>query len=124
MGRKAAASNAAFDWFKAGYYFNTINKEPAIAIDCYDKAIKLDPKDDIAWYNKGCSSHNLGRYEEALTCYDKAIELDPKSVYAWNNKGCSLSSLGRYEEALTCDDNWRSNSTRNMPTPGTAKAAR
>ena len=99
---KAAASNSAFDWFQAGYYFDEINKEHATAIDCYDKAIELDPKDADTWNNKGNSLNSLGRDEEALTCLDKAIELDPKHASPWSNKGNSLHSLGRYEKALTC----------------------
>jgi len=27
---------------------------------------ELDPKDAVAWYNKGDALHNLGRYEEAI----------------------------------------------------------
>ncbi len=100
----AAASNEAFDWLKAGYFFNTIDKEYARAIDCFDKAIELDPKSAAAWINKGYSLANLGRHEQALSCLDKAIELDPKLAYSWNNKGSSLASLGRHEEALGCCD--------------------
>ncbi len=99
---KAAASKEPSDWFQAGYYFDEINKEHARAIDCYDKSLELNPKDAVAWSNKGNPLIKLGRYEEALTCYDKSLELNPKDAVAWSNKGNPLIKLGRYEEALAC----------------------
>lgn len=101
---RAAASNAALDWLKAGYYFNQVDKQHAKAITCYDKAIELHPEDAFAWFNKGVSLDSLVRYEEALSCYSKAIVLDPEDAGAWNNRGNSLNNLGRHEEALNCYD--------------------
>ena len=46
-----------------------------LAIECYDKAIRLDPEDYDTWLNKGNSLVKLERYEEAIECYDKAIRL-------------------------------------------------
>jgi tetratricopeptide (TPR) repeat protein len=101
---RAAASNVAFDWFQAGYYFNTVNKQHSEAVECYDRAIELEPTNAAVWNNKGGALWNLGRYEEALSCYDKAIELGTQDGTAWNNKGSSLDRLGRFEEALICHD--------------------
>jgi len=99
---KAAASHTGFDWFQAGYYFDEINKNYSTAVNCYEKAIELDPMHDNAWNNKGSSLHRLGRYEKALSCFDKAIEIDADYANAWNNKGSSLQDLNRYAEALSC----------------------
>ena len=97
---KAAASNSAFDWFQAGYYFDEINKEHATAIDCYDKAIELDPKDADTWNNKGNSLNSLGRDEEALTCLDKAIELDPKYAYPRFNRSETFFAMHRWADGF------------------------
>ena len=40
------------------------------AIECYDKAIELNPKYEKAWYNKGVNLERLERHAEAITCYD------------------------------------------------------
>jgi tetratricopeptide (TPR) repeat protein len=32
------------------------------AIDCYNQVISLDPNNSSAFYNKGNSLHNLGKY--------------------------------------------------------------
>jgi len=47
------------------------------AIQCYDKAIELDPNYADAWNNKGLAFDSLDKHEEALKLYEKAIELDP-----------------------------------------------
>ena len=57
------------------------------AIKCYDESIKLNPKYEIAWNNKGNSLYKFGKYEESIECYDEAIKLNPKFENAWNNKG-------------------------------------
>jgi tetratricopeptide (TPR) repeat protein len=50
-------------------------------IECYDKALEIDPKDSDAWNNKGTALGKLGRYNEAIECFDKALEIDPMHGY-------------------------------------------
>src|ERR671931_375749 len=52
----------------------------AEAIQCYDKAVEVDPKDVRGYNGKGAALGSLGRYEEAIKWYDKAVEVDPKNV--------------------------------------------
>jgi tetratricopeptide (TPR) repeat protein len=79
------------------HYFKDEFKQ---AIECYDKALEIDPKNADAWNNKGGALGSLGKHEEAIEYYDKALKIDPKNAMAWTNKGWSLSNLGRYEEAI------------------------
>ncbi|CAD8214738.1 unnamed protein product [Paramecium octaurelia] len=72
------------------------------AIECYDKAISINPKYDLAWYNKGLALFYLNKKEEAIECYDKAISINPKYDSAWSNKGNSLFNLNKNEEANEC----------------------
>jgi tetratricopeptide (TPR) repeat protein len=74
------------------------------AIECYDKAIKLNPTDEEPWYNKGVALGKLERYKEAIECYDRVIELNPTDEDAWYNKGNDLGELERHEEAIECYD--------------------
>ena len=74
------------------------------AIECYDKAIRIDPEDSDAWYNKGNSLAELKRHEEAIECYNVAIRLNPEDYGAWLNKGNSLAELERHKEAIECYD--------------------
>lgn len=38
-------------------------------------ALKINPRDDEPWYNKGVALKNLGIYEEAIECFERFIEL-------------------------------------------------
>jgi tetratricopeptide (TPR) repeat protein len=71
-----------------------------LALEAFDKAIKLKPDFAKAWSNRGLALGELGRYEEALKAFVKAIELKPDYAAAWYNRGVILDKLGRYEEAL------------------------
>lgn len=64
------------------------------AIECYDKAIELDPEDPYPWYSKGLLiTYSSGEFYEAIECLDKAIGLDPSYEEAWKLKGNVLNSL-------------------------------
>ena len=74
------------------------------ALECYDKALAVDPRLADAWRSKGDSLGDLGRHEEAIECFDEALAIDPGLVAAWYYKGESLYLLGRPEEANVCFD--------------------
>jgi tetratricopeptide (TPR) repeat protein len=74
------------------------------ALQCFDKALAIDPKDAKAWALKGATLGMLSRHQEALQCLDKALELDPRDVDAWNYRGAALDMLDRHQEALQCFD--------------------
>jgi tetratricopeptide (TPR) repeat protein len=74
------------------------------AMECFDKAIDIDPLNYLAWSNKGLILKKLARGEDAVLCYDKAIEINPKFPNAWFNKGVLLGTLGKTEEAIMCLD--------------------
>ena len=92
--------NNAEAWNNEGVAFYKLGK-PEEAIDCYDKALDLDPGLAQAWNNKGLALRELGKSEEAITCYNKALEINPGYADAWNNKGDALVDLQRIEEAIT-----------------------
>ncbi|CAD8214280.1 unnamed protein product [Paramecium pentaurelia] len=74
------------------------------AIECYSKAININPNYDKAWYNKGMALYNLNKYQEAIECYDKAITINPIYDTAWSNKGYALHQLQIYTDAISCYD--------------------
>ena len=43
----------------------------------YDEAIRLDPQDAVAYYNRGVAYKNLGQTERANQDFAQAIRLDP-----------------------------------------------
>ena len=70
------------------------------ALDSFNKAIELEPKEWSVRMSYGNTLIKLGRYEEALASFDKVIELKYDNLIAWIEKGKALSSLERYDEAL------------------------
>ncbi|MGH9428816.1 MAG: tetratricopeptide repeat protein, partial [Terriglobia bacterium] len=91
-----------------------LTNESEKAIECFDRALELNPQFEEAWCLKGTALGWLGRYDEALACVDRAIELKPSFADAWFNKGVVLSEgFGRYGEALACfEEGQRLGSTR------------
>jgi tetratricopeptide (TPR) repeat protein len=77
------------------------------ALQAYEKAIELNPKDAHGWPNwsgKAYALYVLGRYNESIEACDTAIEMLPEHPDIWVLKGDSLYNLGRHEEALEAYD--------------------
>src|SRR6266487_5658020 len=74
------------------------------ALAACEQALRSDPKDAVAYVNKGWALIKLGRPQEALSACEQAINLRPNNIdiraAAYFNKGWSLSALGRHQEAL------------------------
>ncbi|OKH34403.1 hypothetical protein FACHB389_15745 [Nostoc calcicola FACHB-389] len=72
----------------------------AEALQDFDHAIELNPKDDWAIACRGVTYRNMERYAEALQDFDRAIELNPKDDWAMASRGVTYRLMGRYAEAL------------------------
>lgn len=71
------------------------------ALNCFNNAIKCNPNNSKAWYNKGTSLSILGIFnEETLHCFDVCIEINPLDAGAWTNRGTTLFQMGNYDEAI------------------------
>ncbi len=70
------------------------------AIEAIDKALEINPSDNIALKIKDIVLATLGKYEEALEVLNKALEINPVNCYALTSKGKVLAKLGKYEEAI------------------------
>ena len=70
------------------------------AIECFDKAIKLDSGFAEAYCERGTAKAALEHYDEAIADYDKAIKLNPRFAWAYFWRGLAKLDLHRYEEAI------------------------
>ncbi|CAD8215554.1 unnamed protein product [Paramecium octaurelia] len=80
-----------------GLALQNMNKQQE-AIECFDKAIAINPNNDNAWNNKGFALHNLQQYNYAILCYDQALYLQITSSRL-RNKADSLFQFGKKSEA-------------------------
>jgi len=84
------------------------------ALQFYDKALTIDPRNEYAWFHKGVSfcglgdngdiSDRVGRFEQAIFCFDSTLAISPDNVSGWLWRGRALHQRGRYEEALLSYD--------------------
>lgn len=75
-------------------------KDFAHALEAYDRAIKLDPKQPEFYLEKCRALSNLQRYSEAVTACSEALRLRPNYAMALRDRGHVYINLGRNAEAL------------------------
>lgn len=67
----------------------------------YSEAIKFNPKNTDAYYNRGLAYQKLKEYKLAIDDYDKAIQLNPKFEVVYYHRGIAYSDgLKKYERAI------------------------
>ncbi len=69
------------------------------ALELYQQASVLDPRDPRVFNNIGAVRRSLGQLEEARQAFRRAIEVDPGYAAAWSNLGLVLEALGQRHEA-------------------------
>jgi len=89
------------------------------ALKAAEEAVKLDPKNGVAWFTRGEVNSHMRRHEQAIKDYDKAVEVEPKLDVAVNQRGGARfksadikGSLEDFEAFIKAhpsayDDHWR-----------------
>jgi tetratricopeptide (TPR) repeat protein len=70
------------------------------AIADYNEAIRLNPNDAVAYYNRGNAKSDLGDNQGAIADYNEAIRLNPNDAEAYYNRGVVKSDLGDNQGAI------------------------
>jgi tetratricopeptide (TPR) repeat protein len=68
------------------------------AIADQSEAIRLDPRDADAFYNRGYTYSHKGDHERAVTDYTAGIELDANKSRLWGQRCWSRAVLGDIAE--------------------------
>jgi len=71
-----------------------------LALECYKKAIDINPKVAEVWYNAGQVFINKKDYDSAIKCYKKAIEIYPSYTRAHFKLGFANDMKGDYGKAI------------------------
>lgn len=95
----ASQQNSAKYWVQQGHARGDLGDYSA-AIECFDRAIVLEPTHHDAWFGRSNALATLGEFEEAVTSYRRAAELNPQDFQVWNNFGYVWHQKGDYEQAV------------------------
>jgi tetratricopeptide (TPR) repeat protein len=68
------------------------------AIECFRRAVSINPDYAAPHVNLGLAFQGQGRLEEALECYHRALAIDPDSAEAHWNEGLCLLLMGNFEK--------------------------
>lgn len=75
----------------SGYYLEALN--------CFDRAISLQPNFAQAWIFRGVVLIHLGHDQEALVSCDRALAINPNDQEAWTFRGVALHRQGHYRQS-------------------------
>lgn len=84
----------------ADYFLAAIaEKDPAMAIKLYERALVLDNTFYQAYYNIGSIYFAVDNYEKAIDYFKQAVKYNKKFAYGYYNIGCAYLELKEYNLA-------------------------
>jgi tetratricopeptide (TPR) repeat protein len=81
----------------------TINSEEGNtddAIHNLNEALRLSPRDDGAFYERGNVYRSLGKQSAAINDYSQAIRLNPRNAEAFYHRGIAYGAMGNLDRAI------------------------
>lgn len=75
-------------------------REYSRAIACYQRAIKMAPREAILHFNLGNVLHAKQAYSEAAESFRSALDHAPDYAEAWNNLGAVFAAIGQKDNAI------------------------
>ena len=94
---KQAPQDLASVWNKMGIAYQMMFNVPD-ATRCYQKSLRLDPKNVNVLNNLGTVYDSQKDYREAVRMYQKALKIDPKSPLVLKNLGTDLLAQRKYKK--------------------------
>jgi tetratricopeptide (TPR) repeat protein len=98
------------------------NKNHDLRIKGCTAIIQVNPKDGIAYHNRGEAYSLKGEVDRAISDYNKAIELNPGYAPAYNSRGRAYTSKGDYVHAVADVTKAGELTPQQGPLPVSAKA--
>ncbi|KAI9497600.1 hypothetical protein BDB00DRAFT_803330 [Zychaea mexicana] len=84
-------------------------------IDCYQKALAINPLFEGSWYVLGCAGMQAEQWEVSMRAFQRVVALDNEQAEAWNNLSSIYVQMDRKPDAFLAlkqatklkFDNWR-----------------
>jgi len=95
----ATAQTTALDWYNQGTS-KGLSEEYMSAIDCFTKALNLQPDFEDALYNRGLCLFRKKQYKQALLDFTTILQKNMESARAYNQRGLTRSALGDHNGAV------------------------
>lgn len=89
----------ALEWKERGNAFNA-GGDWRNSLECYEKAVALDPKFADGYNNIGGVYQSIGCYDRAMEVLDKAIALAPQHRFAYLTRARVGVTVGGYDKVL------------------------
>ncbi|MEP6802440.1 MAG: sulfatase-like hydrolase/transferase [Acidobacteriota bacterium] len=70
------------------------------AIQAFELALRIDPRNAVAWQNIGITLLHSRDLQGALRAFERAFALNERLPRAWNGRAVALEELGRHVEAI------------------------
>jgi len=90
----------AIAWTNLGYVLMNQDRELPGAVECFERAIALDPRDGNALFFMGTALRRMRRPAQALPPLEKALAMDRQPGRVLYQMGLADVALGRSAEAL------------------------
>lgn len=92
--------SADFYALMGSIYYEKLNRNKD-AIENFEKAVLLDPTNNLYYDSLGLSYYRINNFYKALEVLDKALAIDPTDSVAMYNKACIYSLLGFSKDAIS-----------------------
>ena len=67
-------------------------------MECFERAIRINPRDKFAWNHRAFSLCRLGNYRDAMKSNNEAINIDDTYPFAWRNRAVIAAYLEDFED--------------------------
>ncbi|MEK7486656.1 MAG: protein kinase, partial [Planctomycetota bacterium] len=95
------SENAFYQLEVGRVYYQYGEDEEQKAIDCFSRAIELNPELQHAYQRRGRTYSDLNQIEEALTDYNKALALNPQDIYTYVYRGIVAKKGFNLQDAIS-----------------------
>lgn len=87
-------------YIKLGYILLYKRNMAEQGMQCFNKAVELNPSSDYNRNERGNAWFFQGAYQSAIEDYNEAIRLAPNDPVLYDNRGTAYARLGNYDQAI------------------------